>query len=212
MAVDQIIPTEQALSLDLEIRLGMLAEIDRCEWHGQVGMLCWIRASRSAPEPLRIDYIAKIDGLLVGFEVKAPPQKASELGKDLVQCMQYVHGIIAPSKTNRIPAEWIGQSLLAVFLVSDARYCPPYVQKHGEHAHRLFGPANVGLFNRNCRHPECFELFLSGDRVWSKEWGWHRGILNRSHRVGNGSVNMTDFSSIETPESAACPFPHENRN
>lgn len=198
-----VVPTEDQIKSELEAHLEKLNDIGRCDWRKEVRMLCWIQASRSTPSTLRIDYVAKIDGVLVGFEAKKPPERAADLGKDLVQCAQYAHGVIAAATIDRVHPEWVGQSLLGVFLVSDARYCSDYVQQHGVHAHRLFGPANVGFWSRRF---DCFELHLCADRVWSKDWGWNRGIIGRNHRIGSGVVKSADFSGITIPDGANCPF------
>lgn len=160
-------------------------------------MLCFTHAAKNLPQTLRIDYIAELDGLLIGIEVKAPPDKAVELGRDLFQCAQYAQGIIAPHVNT--PQEWVGKALWGVFFASDGRYCREYVRQHGTYAQRLYGPANVGFLNRRCRHADCFELFMSGERAWSKEWGWHRGMIKKASRTGNGSTNFVDTQNVTFP-------------
>ena len=201
--------TEKDISLDLEERLNALQSAARCEWHKEVRMQCYTHSLRGKPDALRIDYVAKIDGILVGFEVKKTPEKAADLGRYLLQCAQYAHGTIGASTSDRINVEWIGQAMLAVFLVTSNHLAGDYVLTHGRAAHRLFGPANVGFFNRDCRHADCFDLRLCGGRIWSKEGGWHRGMVNKSARVGNGSFQAANVDDVTFPDGEAFDFPFE---
>jgi hypothetical protein len=199
-------PSEKDLANDLEFRLNVLSESHRCIWRAEVRMLCYTHAARgSEPETLRIDYIAMLDGILVGFEVKRPPDRPAELGRCLWQCAQYAQGIIGAATVEKVPQDWIGKALLGVFLVSDASYCTPHTQSHGQYAHRLYGPANVGFLRR--KYLDEFELFLCADRAWSKEWGWHRGLVHKSARSGNGSVKVADIEGVTVPDKWAHTHP-----
>lgn len=193
-------PTEKQLSEDLRARLEWLERQDRCTWRPEVRMVCLAHASKGAPTTLRIDYVANLDGILVGFEVKKPPETPADLGRALVQCAQYSQGIIGVATVDRVPPTWIGQSLLATFLVSDASFTSEHVQEHGHYAHRLFGPANVGFMRRTGREPRAFELYLCAERAWSDEWGWHRGIIGKTARSGNGRIRVADVESVTVPE------------
>lgn len=191
--------TEHELSADILRRLDALVDSGRAVVAKEVRMLCFTHAGSSKPATLRIDYIVCLDGLLIGIEVKAAPDKAADLGRDLTQCAQYQAGVIGAATIGRVPPEWVGKALFATFLATTAQGCSDFLLEHFRSAHRLYGPQNVGFVIRQCRHADCFELRLCGDRAWSKEWGWHRGLLNKSARSGNGSVTHADTSSVTFP-------------
>ena len=198
----QNVLSEKDLCADLELRLSRLSAEGRCEWRKEVRMLCFAHAKDGGPRTLRVDFAAKIDGILIGLEVKASPQTGADLGRCLTQCAEYSRGVVGAATPDRVPQEWVGQPFLATFFVSDSTGAPPSVIEHAQYAQRLFGPSNVGFLRRHYRFDTYFELFLCADRAWSREWGWHRGLINKTARVGNGSVRVADVSGFKIPESA----------
>jgi hypothetical protein len=191
--------TEAELSTDIANRLAALTDAGRAVVAKEVRMLCFTPANRVAPVTLRIDYVVCLDGLLIGIEIKKPPEHAADLGRDLTQCAQYASGVIGAATVDRVPPQWVGKALFAVFLATSAQGCTAFILEHFRAAHRLYGPQNVGFLNRQCRHDDCFELKLCAERAWSKEWGWHRGIVRKTARTGNGSTTHADTSSVTFP-------------
>lgn len=188
--------TEPELSADLLKRLEILKDCGRADFAKEVRMVCYTHASKASPVTLRIDYVVNLDGLLIGFEVKRAPEAAADLGRYLTQCAQYACGLIGAAMIDRVNPEWIGKALYAVFLVSTTSGCSDMVLSHGRAAHRLFGPQNVSFFVRQCRHDDGFELRLCAERVWCKESGWHRGMVNKAGRSGNGGLRTADTSDV----------------
>lgn len=172
--------TEPNLCRALEADLDRLGE--RCLWRDQVWMLCWTHTLRGWADRLRIDYVAELDGRLVGIEVKAPAEHAAELGRDLLQCAQYSAGKIGANRAE-VPQRWIGQALAGVFLRTKHSRQDDWMRQHTFAAHRLYGPANVGFLVKEERG---LCLRLSGERFWTEWSGWNQGRLTTNARVGNG--------------------------
>lgn len=155
---------------------------DRCVWRAEVWMRCWTHAACERADRLRIDYVAELDGRLVGFEIKAPAESAADLGRQLVQCSQYAAGIIAANHAD-VPQGWIGKPLIGVFLRTTVGRADEFMRDHLRCAPRLYGAANVGFAvfeNRGL----C--LRLCGERFWTEWRGYHQGMLDKTSRRGNG--------------------------
>ena len=176
-----VLATEAEISAQLCADLARLA--DRCIFRPEVWMLCWTHTIRGQPDRLRIDFVAELDGRLIGIEAKAPAQHAAELGRDLLQCAQYAAGKIGANRSE-VPNTWIGKSLAGVFLRTRVSRHDEWMEKHAFAAHRLYGPANVGFLVRE-RRGLC--LRLCGERWWTEWSGWNQGRLTTHARVGNGS-------------------------
>ena len=211
----QLDGTEKGFSAELERRLNLLVAAGRCEWSKEIRMVCFTHAARAAGEVLRIDYVAMIDGILVGFEVKRAPDRPAEIGQFCYQASQYACGVIGANASHKGVDKWTGKPLFAVFVVTRSwdrsGWNRPtintlqYLDAHLEAAHRLWGPANVGFLTWECRYPEAFELHLCADRVWSFEWGWHRGMVEKGSRSGNGSKRVADTTSVVFHGAPASP-------
>jgi hypothetical protein len=173
-------PTEAELSADLVSELTRLGE--RCVFHPEVWMLCWTHSLRQQADRLRIDYVAEIDGRLIGIEVKAAAEHAAELGRDLVQCAQYAAGIIAANRPE-VPQHWIGKPLAGVFLRTKYNRQNDWMERHTFAAHRLYGPANVGFLVKEKRG---LCLRLCGERWWTEWRGWNQGRLTDHAPTGSG--------------------------
>lgn len=179
-------PDESSISAALRGQLDGLG--DRCIWREEVWMLCWTHSLRRQADRLRIDYVAELDGRLIGIETKAPPEHAVDIGRYLLQCAQYASGIVAPNR-QEVPQRWIGKPLAGVFLRTKLYRKDEWIMEHLRAAPRLYGPANVGFLTREKRG---LCLRLSGERFWTEWRGWHQGMLNKASRVGNGSFQTED--------------------
>ena len=167
----------------------------RFTWYPQVDMLCWTHSLKGSADRLRIDYVAQIDnGAIIGIEAKAAPQHPRDFGRALFPCSQYAHGYIAPATVDRVPPGWIGKPLTAVFLWSKWNEMPPHLASHGQAAHRLYGPANVGFMFRTTRR---LEMRLCGERFWCELYGFHKGqiVEGKVHRSGNGTFRAVNGDS-----------------
>lgn len=179
--------TEAQISAQLKQDLNRLG--DRCVWRDEVWMICWTHSLREQADRLRIDFVAELDGRLIGIETKAPAEHASDLGRHLVQCSQYAAGKIAANRAE-VPQHWIGKGLAAVFLRTKVGRRDEWMEKHTFAARRLYGPANVGFLLRDDPRGLC--LTLSGERWWTEWRGWNQGRLTTHARVGNGSFRAGD--------------------
>ena len=178
--------TEAQISTQLKLELDELG--DRCVWRDEVWMVCWTHRIRDQADRLRIDFVAELDGRLIGIEAKAPAEHASDLGRHLLQCAQYAAGLIAANRSE-VPQHWIGKPLSAVFLRTKVGRRDEWMEKHTFAARRLYGPANVGFL---LREPRGLCLTLSGERWWTQWSGWNQGRLTTHARVGNGSRRVED--------------------
>lgn len=184
---DTIAPvTEAEISAQLRSELDRLG--DRCIWRSEVWMLCWTHTTRAQADRLRIDYVAELDGRLIGIEAKAPAEHAADLGRHLLQCAQYAAGKIGANRAE-VPQSWIGKPLAGVFLRTKLTRTDAWMERHAFCAHRLYGPANVGFIVREARG---LCLRLSGERFWTEWRGWNQGRLTTHARVGNGSFRAED--------------------
>ncbi len=183
--IPQIPESEVCAYIEGELsRLG-----DRVVWYKQVGMTCWTHSLKASSNRLRIDYVAAIDGGdPLGIEVKANLPHPADLGRALLQCAQYAHGVIAAATSDRIMPQWVGRPLKAVFLWADNDLMPSRVVDHKMMAHRLFGPANVGFASAD---DDGLKLDLCAERFWSEDRGYHGGaiVTGKVFRSGNGSFN-----------------------
>jgi hypothetical protein len=177
--------TESEIRAELELDLHRLG--DRCIWRAEVWMICWTHSLRDQADRLRIDYVAELDGRLVGIEAKAPAAKCSDLGRDLLQCVQYAAGKIGVNRAE-VPNHWIGQPLAGVFLRTKSARQDPRFLEHARASHRLYGPANVGYVTRECYNG--LVLRLCSERFGTERRGYHQGMLVKSHRVGNSTVRV----------------------
>lgn len=175
--------SEAEISAQLEVDLNRLG--GRCTYRKEVRMICWTHAQRSKADVLRIDYVAELEGRLLGIEVKKAPEKSADLGRYLLQAAQYSAGVISANRAE-IPQTWIGKPLVAVFLRTKLTGAHERLRDHAACAPRLFGPANVGFVTRE-RRGLCFRL--SAERFWTEWSGYHQGMLNKASRVGNGSFS-----------------------
>ena len=169
----------------------------RIEWYKQVRMLCWTHTLKDEPARLRIDYVVRIDGgLPLGIEAKASLNHPADLGRGLLQCVQYAFGLIASATPERIAPELVNLPLQAVFLWAETDLMPQTVVNHREMAHRLFGPANVGFAAMENRG---LELRLCAEKFWNEWSGYHGGgiVTNKVYRSGNGTFSPT--KSISAP-------------
>lgn len=172
--------TEAEISAELVADLRRLG--DRCLFRPEVRMLCWTHAMKSKPDPLRIDFVAELDGRILGIEVKRAPTRASELGQYLLQASQYAVGVIAANPAN-VPQKWTGRPVEAVFVRTKLTRCDEFMHSHAMAAHRLFGAANVGFVTREARG---LCLRLCAERFWTEWSGYHQGMLTKITRVGSG--------------------------
>lgn len=184
--MDDIPITEAVISETLKHDLDSLS--DRCIWRSEVWMLCWTHSLREKADRLRIDFVAELDGRLIGIEAKAPAEHAAELGRDLLQCAQYAAGKIAANRAE-VPQHWIGRPLAGVFLRTKCSRTDDWMWRHTHSAHRLYGPANVGFL---VREPRGLCLRLCGERFWTEWSGWHQGMLKKASRVGNSQFRAED--------------------
>lgn len=180
------VPTEAELSAALKEDLARLGS--RCVWVEEVWMLCWTHSVRAQADRLRIDYVIELDGRLLGIEVKAPPGKMADLGRDLLQCAQYAAGKIAANRAD-VPQSWIGRPLEAVFLKTKTTGAHDQMMQHFRAAHRLYGPANVGFLTKE--HHKGLTFLLCAERFWTERYGYHQGMLVKNNRVGNGSFSIS---------------------
>jgi len=175
---------EKELSAELRATLDRLGS--RCVYHTEVGVACWTHGLRKQADRLRIDYALELDGRLLGIEVKAPPDKCADLGRDLLQCAQYAAGYITSNRAE-VPQSWIGRPFEAVFLCTRAGDADDMLLDHFRSSHRLFGPSNVGLVMRE-RRGLCLRLCAA--RFWTEWSGYHQGMLRKGIRVGNSTVSV----------------------
>ena len=117
-------------------------------------MVCWTHSLRAKADILRIDFVAELDGRLLGIEVKKPPEHSRDLGLYMVQSAQYAAGVIGANVAD-VPQEWIGRPLEAVFIRTKLTGAHQRLRDHTYAAHRLFGPANVGFVTRERRGCAC---------------------------------------------------------
>jgi len=161
--------TEAEISADLVSELTRLGP-ERCVFRPEVRMLCWTHATRSKADVLRIDFVAELEGRLIGIEVKKPPEHSSDLGRYLLQSAQYAAGVIAANVAD-VPQHWIGKPLVAVFLRTKLTGAHERLRDHAATAPRLFGPANVGFVTKE-RRGLC--LRLCAERFWTEWSGYHK--------------------------------------
>jgi len=178
---DVALESEAEISAWLEAELTRLTE-SRCVFRREVRMLCWTHSARAQADTLRIDFVAEIEGRLIGIECKKAPSQQVDLGRYLLQSGQYANGIIGAN--THIPQQWTGRPLVAVFLRTKLTGAHEGIRNHAYCAHRLFGPANVGFLTKEKRG---LCLRLSGERFWTEWSGYHQGMLNKNARIGSGS-------------------------
>ena len=111
------VETEAQISAELVGELTKLGE--RCTFRPEVRMVCWTHSLRAKADILRIDFVAELDGRLLGIEVKKPPEHSRDLGLYMVQSAQYAAGVIGANVAD-VPQEWIGRPLEAVFIRTEA--------------------------------------------------------------------------------------------
>lgn len=185
---------EPEIAAELQAIFERLEDAGRCVWRREVRILHWARAGKV--HTLRADFIAQIDGSpLLAFEVKRAPQKAADLGRHLLQCVDYAKCQVAPATADRVVPSWVSQPIRASFMFSDWAAMPPFVREHAAKARRLFGPARVGFAFNTKRYG--LRLTLTHENIFWQELDYNGetrqrfngSLIHQGERVGNGSFN-----------------------
>lgn len=184
--------TEVDVAFAFDATMEKVVNVKRCKLHKEVYISCFIDQMQPLRD-LRIDRLALLDGALVGFELKAPPNTQADVGKHLFQCVQYANGVVS-DKNKHVESDLVGRPLYAVFYVSDFNSIKEAVWQHVLCAQRLFGPARVGFYEPKENTPYApFRLYMSGHPAWDINRGWHHMAASRRTKAGSRTEKRTDI-------------------